>query len=111
MCNPNFDWSSIDMVMSDWEQSNSPLSYWHDAISDANYLKRYNTIRLDTQTLISSTNISYGLPTAEAVRVCKQRYQQEFAKLTVQIVDPNVMQIKKDVRVTFADQLAVIGVK
>ncbi len=95
--------------MSDWEQTTSPQVHWYSQISAANYQHVYKTLRLEKATLESYTNISYGLPTAEAIRVCKQKYRQDVAKLTIQITDPNVMQIKQDVRVTFADQLAVIG--
>ncbi len=58
---------------------------------------------------MKSTNFSYGLPTEEAIRVCRQRYRNDVAKLTLQISDPNVMQIRKSIRHTFADQLAIIG--
>ncbi len=52
---------------------------------------------------------SYGLPVGEADAVCKQRYSLDFAKLTVQIDSADVMQIRKDVRATFADQLGTVG--
>ncbi len=50
-----------------------------------------------------------GLPLQEAERVCKERYQRDFAKLTIHIADPEVLQIKKDLRVRFVDQLGIIG--
>ncbi len=53
--------------------------------------------------------MSYSLPHDEAINVCKERYRFDVAKVTVQIVSPNVMRIKKDVKMSFADQLGVIG--
>ncbi len=32
-----------------------------------------------------------------------------MAKLTVKIMEPNVMQIKKGIRLSFADKLGVVG--
>ena len=55
------------------------------------------------------TNITFGLPTDEAVKVCKFRYTHELAKVSVYISDPTVMSIKKDVKSTFSDQLGVVG--
>ncbi len=84
-------------------------AYWFYQLSDINYEKRYRSLRLDQSTLIMNTNLSYGLPTDEAIRVCRQRYKNDVAKLTLQIADQNVMQIRKSVRLTFSDQLAIIG--
>ena len=46
------------------------------------------TYELDPSTLTSRTNLSYGLPTAEALRVCRSRYRHDFAKLKLQVVSP-----------------------
>ncbi len=53
--------------------------------------------------------MSFGLPTAEAIDVCKYRFRNEIAKVTVEIASPDVMELMKDVRVNFSDQLAMIG--
>ena len=75
-------------------------------------------------------NMSFGVPTDEAMRICKDIYRNEIVKVTVQISRPTVtlvrivnslitttifrqiyslIQIKKDVKVSFSDQLGVIG--
>ncbi len=41
----------------------------------------------------ASSNMSFGVPTDEAMRICKQIYGNEVAKLTVQIASPDVMQV------------------
>ncbi len=43
------------------------------------------------------------------MRVCRQIYKEEVVKLTLQISEPDVLQIKKDKRVTFEDQVSSIG--
>ena len=96
-------------AMSDWHKTHSPLGYWADELNVMNYRGRYKTLKLDREELVGFVNMSYGLPTSEAVEVCKRLYGESIAKVVVQIADPIVVQIKKGVRVTFPDQLAVIG--
>ncbi len=110
LCNVYGDWGTIDRVMRDWQETNSPLVYWSKQITPSgNYMDRYKTLDFTSKELASETNISYGLPTAEAISICKHRYQYDFAKLTLQIAKPKVMQIMRDVRVSFSDQVAVVG--
>ena len=45
------------------------------------------------------------------IRICKSFYKTNVAKLTLQIAEANVLQIKQDIRVTFPDKLGVIGSK
>ena len=37
------------------------------------------------------------------------RYRHDIAKLTIQITSPDVTTIKRDIKITFSDQLGVIG--
>ena len=41
--------------------------------------------------------------------VCEEKYAKEVVKLTIQIVDPSVKVIEKDVSATFNDKLGVVG--
>ncbi len=75
LCNPHGDWTTIDFVMSDWERTNSPLVYWNNEISERNIGRRYMDLKLDDLTLNKHANISYGLPTEETIRVCKDKYK------------------------------------
>ena len=47
----------------------------------------------------------------EVKNVCKQVYKNDVVRLTLQISAPEAMQMKRDVRVTFSDQIGVIGKK
>ena len=51
----------------------------------------------------------HNLPKEEGESVCKSLYSNEVVKLTVQIVDPYVTEIEKDVSATFSDMLGIIG--
>ncbi len=42
-------------------------------------------------------------------RVCKERYRNDLAKVTVEVAAPDVMRIEKDIKASFSDQLGVIG--
>ncbi len=111
LCNEYGNWATVDMVMRDWERTVSPTSYWFDEMSDSNYRDRWFKLQLDDSTVNSYSNLSYGLPTGEALNLCKWIYRNSIAKLTVQIADPEVVQLKKDIRISFADQLGVVGEK
>ena len=50
-----------------------------------------------------------GLPEDDAREMCKTMYRESIAKVSLEILDPKVLQIKKDVRTTFSDQLGVVG--
>ena len=41
--------------------------------------------------------------------VCEEKYAKEVVKLTIQIVDPSIKVIEKDVSATFNDKLGVVG--
>ncbi len=43
------------------------------------------------------------------IHVAQATYEKDLARLTMEIVEPTVVQVSKDVRVTFADQLGTIG--
>ncbi len=127
LCDRNGDWRSIDRVMRDWQRVSSTAAHWAGEISPANYRRWFETMKLDKWTALGVTNFSYGLPTDDAIKMCKkvissrgiflapartrtlQIYKLDVAKIVVQIADPIVVQIKKGVRITFPDQLAVIG--
>ena len=53
--------------------------------------------------------MDYGLPKTEALRVCKEMYKNEVIKLTLQISDPVAMQLNKNMKATFMDQIGTVG--
>ncbi len=111
LCDPNRDWTYIHMAMQDWEQTNSQTIYWHRKLFDRRQLwKSFNLPESLLQDHVrGKINMSYGLPTDEAIEVCKFRYHYDIAKVTVAFASPDIIEIVKDVRVTFADQLGTIG--
>ncbi len=111
LCDSKRDWSVIHMVMSDWESTGSPLAHWHRKALD--YRGGLGADLLPhavlEQHLNGDVNLTYGLPTYEALHVCRFRVRYEVAKLTVEFAEPTLVEIQKDVRVNFSDQLGVVG--
>ncbi len=108
LCDPHGDWAAIDLVMSDWRRRHSPVAYWADRLSEASQSASGKRAAFgDIHAFYA--NLSYGLPTEQVVDVCKSIYANDMVRLRVQIADSNVLQIKKDVRVRFSDQLGMIG--
>ena len=56
-------------------------------------------------------NLEYGLPPEDAKVVCQEKFAKEVVKLTIQIVDPSIKVIERDVSATFNDRLGVVGIK
>ena len=51
----------------------------------------------------------YGLPKMEVEKVCRQMYQKDVVKLTLQIMDPKTTRINKFLTTSFGEMLGVIG--
>ncbi len=127
LCN-EYDWRHLGAVMSDWQATNSPLAYWINELRSDNHRKVADTMIIDTKLLGTRSNISFGLPTEEAINVCRcdrktllaaikyfnyssfrRRFKEDFALLRVQIAEPTAMQIKRDIKLDFSGRLGVVG--
>ena len=94
-----------------WQNTESPIVYWARQMAQ---LEALDLLKQDMPSVVRTLqdkeiSFEYGLPTWEVNKVCKEKYRNDLVKLTLQIAAPEAMQIKKDVRVTFPDQLGVIG--
>ena len=105
----------IDRVMTHWGHTQSPQVYWTRQMA---WLANTNKLMDDLPSMKKSLSgyqttiqngIQNGLPLWEENKVCKKLYKNDVVKLTLQVSVPEAMQIKRDVKVTFADQLGVIG--
>ena len=101
---------SINLALSEWEKTNSPVAYWYNTVD--RYLDSgsqfYNPDMISFKSPETWT-FRNGLPEEEAREMCKTMYRESIAKVSLEILDPKVLQIKKDVRTTFTDQLGVVG--
>ena len=114
LCNPpnKYDKRGANRVLEHWMKTSSPLwSYWGKLFQNqlAEGLRGYTLPKTRCTPDSIPLRFSHGLPWDEADSVCKSRYSEEVVKLTVQIAEPTVMTIEKDVSATFTDQLGTIG--
>ena len=111
LCNENSGKDTIQRVMLPWDNTHSSLIYWAQQMTHMSpgwgHLEDIPSVEKTIHD--TETSFVYGLPTWEANKVCKLKYRNDVAKITLQIAVPESMQIKRDVRVTFADQIGVIG--
>ena len=85
------------------------MVYWSNQLDKSHYEQRYQTMGQTLSDPNGMVKMPFGLPSDEFVRVCKQRYRMDWAKVTVVIMEPKAMKIVKDVKMSFYDQLGVIG--
>ena len=112
LCNQFVNWDTFSMAMSDWEATHSPAGYTADLLNEAHRdHKKFGADFLDYMENRRGAifNMSFGLPSEEAVAVCEGMFRYDIAQLTVRISEPNVVEITKDVRFTFSDQIGVVG--
>ena len=112
------DYRTNDVViklMKDWMKTNSPLwSYWAKMLTESSPTLRkyfYDYEIPEHRIIDGEEKFYYALPETEVISVCRSRMRNEVVKLTVQIAEPSVMRIEKDVSSTFTEQLGVIGNK
>ena len=53
--------------------------------------------------------MDYGLPRSEALKVCREMYKNDVIKLTLQISEPVAMQLNKNMKAAFMDQVGTVG--
>ena len=108
------DSPDIDRVMQHWQNTHSPMVYWtrqtvqkiqtHKTNKDDDLLRE--VINKD---YIYGMPFKYGLPKMEVEKVCRQMYQKDVVKLTLQIIEPKTTRIHKYLTTSFGEMLGVIG--
>ena len=65
LCNQKGNWANIDMVMKDWQLTNSPVAYWFNNLAGSD-ARHWSDVRDDFEkdSLDGKTNLTYGLPKA-----------------------------------------------
>ena len=111
LCSHN---DSLDRVMQHWQNTHSPMVYWtrqtvqkiqtHKTNKDDDLL--HEVINKD---YIYGMPFKYGLPEMEVEKVCRQMYQKDVVKLTLQIIEPKTTRIHKYLTTSFGEMLGVIG--
>ena len=106
---------SVKFAMEEWEMTNSPSIYWYKKLYKLDKEERLEDFNMDFMAKFMDTAddlgvpLVHGLPLNEAMRVCKEVYAKNIAKVTIEISEEQVMMTMKDLGVTFAEQLAIIS--
>ena len=100
--------------MQHWQNTHSPMMHWtrqtvqmimnHDTNNDDDMLRE--AVNKD---YIYGMPFKYGLPKMEGEKVCRQMYQNDVVKLTLQISVPKTTRMHKYLTTTFGEMLGVIG--
>ena len=53
----------------------------------------------------------FGINKQLATKICELAFENDIAKLTLEIAQPKVVELVKDIKVTFPDMLGTIGEK
>ena len=75
----------------------------------------FHSLSLAKQTIttsyegLSELDKELGIQRELATEICKMVFQNDFAKLTLEIAGPRMMKVEKDKSVTFAGMLGTIG--
>ena len=110
---------SVQFAMQEWKKTNSPSNYWRQKLRRLDYADKLEAFNMDfiitsDAKMIPWLNPAYlvsGLPMKEALRVCKEMYSKNIAKVTIEIAADQVTMTNKDIGVTFPEQLAIISTK
>ena len=113
LCNDNENPETSKMAFQALTQAIDPLAL---TLSDIE-----STISDDDQTWTSSDHVSLndkyfsqdpridGFTKTQQQKHCLDFFRKGGAKLTIEFINPNVMQIKRDTRLTLMDQIGIIG--
>ena len=102
-----FHEDDIDRVFDHWEKTNSPMFNHWTRFAGAMGLDHYDIP--PERCSKPGTTFTNGILNEERKSLCKSIYANEVVKLTIQITDPSVMVIEKDVSATFTDMLGIVG--
>ena len=102
---------SLQLVMREWGESESPPVYWYKKFKDHFVQNSLEDISLDYFFFGNPKLVPliHGLPVKEAISVCKEFYNNNIAKVTIEISQETVLMTRRDFSVTFAEQLSIIS--
>jgi hypothetical protein len=80
-----------------WRKTGNVLSWlYKESLSDAPFV-------------ISSEDVKDGLNIGTAEKICPTIFKNEIAHITLEIANPRVLEVVRDVKVTFPDMLGTVG--
>ena len=90
------------------EQKEFALDNWYRNKYDVTTW-RFKEFLEDPETLVDREEDGLELDEKEQVNICSQVMANNMAKMTIVIQNPSALKVMKSVRVSFTDQLGMIG--
>jgi hypothetical protein len=69
----------------------------------------YKLSPTDAPFVITTMKENNGLNVGTADNICAETFQNEIAHITLSIADPTVLEVVKDLKVSFPDMLGTVG--
>ena len=88
------------MALSLWKATGNVMSYFHHK----SVLKE-----IYVATDLNRTDESFGINEELATHICKHMFKHHIAHVTLEFPHPDVLEIVKDRKVTFADMVGTVG--
>ena len=101
--------SAVHFVMREWEQTESPSTYWYKKFEAHDQNGKLHKITLEDHSNDFNVPLAHGLPVPEALMKCRELYKNNIAKVTIQISEDSVLMTRRDYSITFAEQLSIIS--
>jgi hypothetical protein len=80
-----------------WKSSGNVLTWlYKQSLADAPYV-------------ISSMSIKDGMNSGLAEKICASTFKNDIAHMTLEIANPKVLEVVRDIKVTFPDKLGTVG--
>ena len=90
------------MALSLWNATGNVLTYFHQmSVLKETYVA--------TEEGLKKFDEKFGIQEELATHICKHMFSNHIARFTLEFPHPDVMEIVKDQKVTFADMVGTIG--
>lgn len=83
------------------------MNLWRNTGNAFSWL--YQLALTDAQYVISSLAVENGLNKGLLDKICVSTFKNDIAHITLEIASPRVLEIVRDVKVTFPDMLGTVG--
>lgn len=99
------------MALSLWNATGSVLTWLHKlSLAKETYTVTEAGLGFDNYGEPSNVfDEKFGILRELADKICETTFENDIAKLTLEIADPRMLEVVKDKRVTFADMLGTVG--
>ena len=90
------------MALSLWKATGNVMSYFHQ-------MSVLKEIYVATGVGLNKYDESFGVNEELATHICKHMFKHHIARVTLEFPHPDVLEIVKDRKVTFADMVGTVG--